>query len=106
MTRDVKESCTRCGGTGLIRRRCCDPKLDLESIDSPHNYSSIGYGDQHGYQVYRCKICGDEWGCDYDYSAAGSDVKYKRRERSVKAEEPPPRDSERDEAMKSNGGSI
>ena len=91
MTRLVKESCTGCGGTGLFVRRCCDPKLDLESIDSPHNYSSIGYGDQHGYQVYRCKICGAEWGCDYDYSAAGSDVKYKRRERSVKAEEPPRR---------------
>mgnify|MGYP001592691995 CR=1 FL=1 len=50
-------------------------------------------------EVVRPDLCPDEWGCDYDYSAAGSDVKYKRRERSVKAEEPPPRDSERDEAM-------
>ena len=88
MTRDVKESCTRCGGTGLIRRRCCDPERDLESIDSPHNYKSWhGFGNHSGYQVSRCKICGDEWGCDYDYSAAGADVTYKRRERSVKAED-------------------
>jgi len=53
-----------------IDRQCCQVNLDLDKVDHPANETdckdSHSYSGQ-GYQVYRCKICGDYWGCRWQY---------------------------------------
>jgi len=56
------------------------PESRMERIDHPANSCDWrGPGSSQGYIVFRCKDCGDYWGCRYQYDAGtGSDDKWHR----------------------------
>jgi hypothetical protein len=53
---------------------------DLERIDHQANSKDWDHGyTRQGYQVYRCKRCGDYWGCRHQYDAGtGHDDRWHR----------------------------
>ena len=57
---------------------CLD--YQLERVEHEANSDDWhGSGSSQGYQVYRCKVCLDYWGCRYQYDmGTGADDKWHR----------------------------
>lgn len=65
----VEVECPKCAGSGKVEHLDC---MEHQMVAVDHERNALDWDtptSYQGYQVYRCKVCGDYWGCRRQWDA-------------------------------------